>query len=84
MKLNLAQEMKFAKSLCSALPKRALRSLEALIRQHNVSTINDDVSYLGNSWYVTHSGLLGIARRNRCAGIQVHPVMEFCEPAASR
>ena len=84
MKLNLAQEMKFAKSLRSALPKRALRSLEALIRQHNVSTINGDVSYLGNSWYVTHSGLLGIARRSRCAGIQVHPVMEFCEPAASR
>jgi hypothetical protein len=84
MPFNLAQEMKFAKSLRSALPKRTLRALEALIQQHNVSAINGDVSYLGNSWYVTHSGLLGIARRNRCAGIQVHPVMEFCEPTASR
>ena len=84
MKLNLAQEIKFAKSLCGALPPRAFRSLETLIREHHVSTINGDVSYLGNSWYVTHSGLLRIARRNRCAGIQVHPIIEFCEPATAR
>jgi hypothetical protein len=84
MRLNLAQELRFAKSLCGALPKSALRPLEALIRQHNISTINGDVTYLQNSWYVTHSGLLAIARRKRCMGIQVHPVREFCEPLASR
>src|ERR1700739_52074 len=84
MKLNLAQEIKFAKSLCGALQPRALRSLETLIREHHVSTINGDVSYLGNSWYVTHSGLLRIAQRNRCVGIQVHPIMEFCEPSTAR
>jgi hypothetical protein len=84
MKLNLAQELRFAKSLCGALSEIALRSLEALIRQHGISTINGDVTYLQNSWYVTHSGLLAIARRRRCMGIQVHPVREFCEPAASR
>jgi hypothetical protein len=84
MKVNLAQQVKFAKSLCGALPESALRSLEALIREHNISTINGDIKYLLNSWYVTHSGLLGIARRKRCVGIQVHPVAEFCEPTASR
>src|ERR1019366_5388153 len=35
-------------------------------------------------WYVTHSGLLGLARRNRCAGIKVQPVQSFCEPSAQR
>ena len=30
--------------------------------------------YLDNGWYVTHTGLLGLARRNRCAGIHVRPV----------
>ena len=84
MKVNLAQQVKFAKSLCGALSKNAVRSLESLIREHNISTINGDVTYLRNSWYVTHSGLLGIARRKRCVGIQVHPVAEFCEPTASR
>jgi hypothetical protein len=84
VKVNLAQQVKFAKSLCGALSKNAVRSLESLIREHNISTIDGDIKYLRNSWYVTHSGLLGIARRKRCVGIQVHPVAEFCEPTASR
>ena len=46
--------------------------------------MNGDVTYLRNGWYITHSGLLGIARRKRCAGIQVRPAVEFCEPSASR
>jgi len=81
---NFAQEVRFAKSLCGDLPKSALRALEALIRQHEISTMNGDVTYLRNGWYVTHSGLLGIARRKRCVGIQVCPAIEFCDPAASR
>jgi hypothetical protein len=81
---NFAQEARFAKSLCKDLPKSALRALEALIRQHEISTMNGDVTYLGNGWYVTHSGLLGIARRKRCVGIHVRPAIEFCDPATSR
>jgi hypothetical protein len=83
-RVNFAQEVRFAKSLCRDLPKSALRVLEELIRQHNISTMNGDVTYLRNGWYITHSGLLGIARRQRCAGIQVRPAVEFCEPSASR
>ena len=83
-RVNFAQEARFAKSLCGDLPKSALRGLEALIRLHNISMVNGDITYLRNGWYVTHSGLLGIARRKRCVGIQVRPAVEFCEPAASR
>ena len=39
---------------------------------------------LDGKWYVTHSGLLGIARRKHCKGIGVHPAIEFCNPATSR
>jgi hypothetical protein len=39
---------------------------------------------LENGWYVTHTGLLGVARRNRCAGIHVRPVRNFCDPSAQR
>ena len=35
-------------------------------------------------WYVTHSGLIRLARRNRCHGITVGPAREFCDPAKSR
>jgi hypothetical protein len=37
-----------------------------------------DLLMLAGNWYVTHSGLLRLARLNRCAGIRVQPVREFC------
>jgi hypothetical protein len=43
-----------------------------------------DLIFLNNGWYVTHTGLLGLARRNRCAGINVRPVSDFCDPSAQR
>jgi hypothetical protein len=33
---------------------------------------------------VTHNGLLGLARRNRCAGINVRPVPIFSDPSGQR
>ena len=33
--------------------------------------------------YVTHSGLIRLAKRKRCAGIHVRPVDRFCDPAKS-
>src|SRR5947209_20029443 len=39
---------------------------------------------LDSRWYVTHSGLLRLAKRNRCAGIQVRPMREFSDPATDR
>jgi hypothetical protein len=39
---------------------------------------------LDGKWYVTHSGLLSVARRKHCTGIQVRPALEFCNPSASR
>ena len=34
---------------------------------------------LSGGWYVSHTGLLRIARRKRCVGIQVSPVHKFCD-----
>jgi hypothetical protein len=39
---------------------------------------------LDGRWYVTHTGLLGLARRKRCAGMNVQPVQAFCDPQAQR
>jgi len=39
---------------------------------------------LDGNWHVTHSGLLSLARRNRCRGIRVEPVREFCNASAAR
>lgn len=34
--------------------------------------------------YITHSGLLRLASRRRCEGIQVEMVRDFCEPTGAR
>ncbi len=41
-----------------------------------------DIIWLNGRWYVTHTGLLAVARRNRCVGIDVSPVDVFCDPQA--
>jgi hypothetical protein len=43
-----------------------------------------ELQYLDGKWYVTHAGLLGIARRNRCFGIQSALVERCSEPAMGR
>jgi hypothetical protein len=43
-----------------------------------------DLIYLNNAWYVTHTGLIGLARRKRCSGIHVEAVDSLCDSAANR
>jgi hypothetical protein len=58
--------------------------LRELTTDHMVSVSSGDVLLLEGRWYVTHSGLLRIARRARCSGISVRPVLEFSDPRANR
>jgi len=58
--------------------------LKTLTRRFHLSVALGDLKLLDSNWYVTHSGLLGLARRNRCAGIKVQQVREFCDPTAGR
>jgi hypothetical protein len=81
---NLARETRFAKSLYGDLSKPILRALRELIQRHQISVSNGDIKYLDGSWYVTHSGLVRLAERLRCAGIHCRPVLESSDPARSR
>jgi hypothetical protein len=58
--------------------------LRELTTDHMVSVSSGDVLLLEGRWYVTHSGLLRIARSARCSGISVRPVPEFSDPRAGR
>jgi hypothetical protein len=58
--------------------------LAALVEQHEFSVDAGDLSLINRKWYVTHSGLLRLARKNRCGGIQTEIVTEFCDPDQSR
>ena len=58
--------------------------LEVLTEELQLSVAIGDLRLLEGKWYVTHAGLLRVARRNHCSGIRVQPLREFCDPAASR
>src|SRR5437899_704417 len=81
---NFTQETKIAKSLYGNLPKSALHALKGLIRRHHIFVANGDIKYLDGSWYVTHSGLLRLADRRKCAGIHSRLVLKSSDPTTSR
>ncbi len=81
---GIAGSTRLAKKIWPAVSRVALQNLRALASEHQLSLAAGDITYLDKSWYVTHTGLLRLARRNRCAGINVIPLSKFCDPFASR
>jgi hypothetical protein len=81
----IRQNKRYAKLRWGSLLGRiALRALGNFTEQFQFSVANGDLLFLNSGWYVTHSGLTSLARRNRCAGIKVQPVQPFCDPSAQR
>jgi hypothetical protein len=62
----------------------ATSQLKELVRSHGLSVACGDVVLIDTHWYVTHAGLLRLARHSRCLGITVQTVKEFCDPSVSR
>lgn len=62
----------------------AVDPLTRLVKRFGLSIESGDLLRLNGHWYVTHSGLIRLARRRRCAGIHVEPVAQFSDPVASR
>jgi hypothetical protein len=75
---------RLACELWSGLSSVAIRALAELTKDHNLSVASGDLLLLAGRWYVTHAGLLALARRNRCAGIHVQLLTKFCDPSARR
>ncbi len=61
-----------------------LLTLNSFTHRFGLAIANSEVLLLQGKWYVTHAGLLRLAHRNRCCGIRVQPLSEFCDAAASR
>src|ERR1035437_1138422 len=53
-------------------------------KRYRFSVETGDLLWLDGHWYVSHSGLIRLARRNHCSGIHVEPVAQFSDPATSR
>jgi hypothetical protein len=63
---------------------QAIRALRDLTDGYRFSLGLGDLLFLDGAWYITHAGLLRLARRNGCRGIRVRPLREFCDPTSNR
>lgn len=55
-----------------------------LTEELRVSIILGDLKVIGGKWYVTHAGLLRIARRAHCSAIRSLALLKFSDPASGR
>jgi len=81
----VASNHKLAKQIWGdGLDPLQVRSLGEISRFFGFSIVMRDILLLETGWYVTHAGLIRLAERRYCAGIDVEPVREFCDPTAAR
>ena len=74
----LRAELRLARTVWGELSRRSKTLLRTLIGNH-LSVSMGDLALIDGRWYVTHTGLLRIAKRNRCSGIHVRAVEKYCD-----
>src|SRR5664280_344709 len=72
------------KKLYPNINRARIQALKELTKQFSFSFASGDVIQLENGWFVTHTGLIRLARRKRCRGIHVEAVDSLCDSAANR
>ncbi len=77
-------ELRLARRVWGMLPRSSANVLAQLIRTYNLSIGSGDLAYLEGRWYVTHTGLVRLARRKKCTGIHVDVVPSLCDSAGGR
>jgi hypothetical protein len=60
-----------------------VRNLIDLTRQLKLSVSRGELQYIGGNWYVTHSGLLRVARERGCIGIITALQKSLCDPVVN-
>ena len=82
--IGFRSNAKLARATWGEPSRTALHHLKQLTSEHSLSVAAGELQFLNGKWYVTHSGLLGIARRNRCCGIKSALVERHSDPATGR
>jgi len=83
-KTAVQMSIRMARRIWKNISREAIIRLREIATQHDFSVGAGDLIYLNNGWYVTHTGLIGLARRKRCSGIHVEAVDSLCDSGASR
>jgi hypothetical protein len=82
---KLGQTLLLAKQLWRGYSSSAHdEQLKLLVGEHGLSLAAGDLLLIDGKLYVSHAGLLRLAKRKRCTGIQTEAIPEFCDPQHSR
>jgi hypothetical protein len=76
--------IRLARSIWGELSPVARSALKDLSERYCLSIASGDLLQLEGRWYVTHAGLIGLARRNRCSGVRVQMVHGSCDTTSGR
>ena len=68
----------------SSLSPTLTSGLESLTKDFSFCVVAGDLNIIDGKWYVTHTGLVRLARRKRCRGIHVEAINSLCDVSASR
>jgi hypothetical protein len=77
-------QINLAKVIWGEMGRAKIKELRQLIDLYRLSVSLGDVTLIENRWYVTHSGLLRLACRRRCAGIRTVLQRQLSEPNIKR
>ncbi len=79
----LRENVRLAKGTAPS-SSRSIDLLACITRDFQFSFRAGELQVINGHWYVTHTGLLRLARRKRCRGIHVEAVDSLCDSAANR
>jgi hypothetical protein len=77
-------EISLARRRWFGISAEKLAELRKLVGQYRLSVALGDVIFIDTGWYVTHAGLLRIAHRKHCSGIETRLEKQYSDPSASR
>ena len=81
---SVLSEMRYAKKVWGDVGRARLNELRSLLQQYRLSIIHGDVLFLDRRWYITHTGLLHIAKRKHCLGIRTNLDKRLSNPESNR
>jgi hypothetical protein len=81
----LRQNMSAArKEVGQDLSLRAKGWMKNLTQEFGFSLKSGDLQIINGNFYVTHTGLLALARRKKCCGIHIEIIESLCDSVANR
>jgi hypothetical protein len=84
-KINLySRNLRLARSTFSVGKENMILKTLEYLSAMRLDIGSGDLTLLNNHWYVTHTGLLRMAKRKRCSGIEVEVIVNLCDSATGR